>query len=364
MVAQPSGSRLRRNWPQLVALGAVTAFSIYLCYRLALPFLPALAWAVALAILGLPLHRRLDKVIPGRNWSAGVSTVVVVLLIGVPTAVVAAQLVNEAQHAVATVQEQAADDRWREYARRVPVVGEAVARLDVHQVEGQLRQGATDVFGNSLGMVETVVGGLFQALVAVFILFFCFRDRRHLLDEVRKLLPLAPPAAERVMTRAEDAVHATVYGTFVAAALQAVTGGVVWWLVGLPAPVFWASIMFVLGVLPMVGAVLVWAPAAAYLIADDRWGAAAALAAWGVIMAGPVCNYVYAYAAGDRMRMHPVPTLLAYIGGLAVFGVSGMVLGPCVLAVTAALLDVWRQRAADGAPVATPEGNGLLARQA
>jgi predicted PurR-regulated permease PerM len=122
--------------------------------------------------------------------------------------------------------------------------------------------------------------------------------------------------------------------------------------------------MFVLGVLPMVGAVLVWAPAAAYLIADDRWGAAAALAAWGVIMAGPVCNYVYAYAAGDRMRMHPVPTLLAYIGGLAVFGVSGMVLGPCVLAVTAALLDVWRQRAADGAPVATPEGNGLLARQA
>ncbi len=363
MVAQPSPDRIRRNWPQLIALGAITAFSIYLCYRLAMPFLPALAWAVALAILGLPLHRRLDKVIPSRNWSAGVSTVVVLVVIGVPTALVTAQLVTETQYAVAKVQEQTADDRWREYARRVPVVGEAVARVDPQQVEGQLRQGATEIFGSSLGMVQTVTGGALQALVAVFVLFFCFRDRHHLIDEVKNLLPLAQPAADRVLTRAEDAVHATVYGTFVAAALQAVTGGIVWWLVGLPAPVFWASIIFVLGILPVVGAVMVWAPAAVYLVSEDRWGAAIALVAWGVIMAGPVCNYVYAHAAGDRLRMHPVPTLLAYIGGLAVFGVSGMVLGPCVLAVTVALLDVWRQRAADGTPVATPEGNGSLARQ-
>ena len=212
-------------------------------------------------------------------------------------------------------------------------------------------------------MVETVTGGVFQALVAVFILFFCFRDRHHLLDEVKNLLPLAPPAAERVLKRAEDAVHATVYGTLVTAVIQAVSGGLLFWLLGLPSPVFWGAIMLALGILPMVGAVLVWAPAAVYLASEERWGAAAILVAWGVLMAGPICNYVYACSAGGRMRMHPVPTMLSYIGGLAVFGVSGMVLGPCVLAVTAALLDVWRQRAADGAPMATSEGNHLLLRQ-
>jgi predicted PurR-regulated permease PerM len=363
MVAQPSMSRIRRNWPQLVALAAFTAFGVYLCYRLALPFLPGAAWAVALAVLGLPLHRRLAKVIPGRNWSAGISTGVVVLLIGVPVAVVASQLVTETTHAIETVQEKATDDRWREYARRVPVVGESIARLDIQQAESQVRRSVDEVFGNSVAMVETATAGALQALVAVFILFFCFRDRHHLLDEVKQLLPLAPPAAERVLKRAEDAIHATVYGTFVASAIEAVSGGILWWLLGLPAPVFWATIMFVLGVLPIVGAVMVWAPAAAYLASEDRWGAAAVLVAWGLIMAGPVCNYAYACSAGGRMRMHPVPTMLAYIGGLAVFGVSGMVLGPCILAVTVVLLDVWRQRAADGAPVATPEGNGSLARQ-
>lgn len=121
---------------------------------------------------------------------------------------------------------------------------------------------------------------------------------------------------------------------------------------GLPAPVLWGVVIFVLGVLPFVGAVLVWAPAAVYLATVDRWGAAIALVAWGLLMAGPVGNYLYAYVTGDRMKLHPVPTLLAYVGGLAVFGISGMVLGPCVLAVTVALLEVWRQRAADGIPVA------------
>lgn len=110
--------------------------------------------------------------------------------------------------------------------------------------------------------------------------------------------------------------------------------------------------MTILGILPFVGEFVVWVPAALYLATEGQWWQAVVLAVWGVVMAGPVCNYVYAVAAGQRLKLHPVPTLLAFIGGLAVFGVAGMILGPCVLAVTLALIDVWRTRSSDGTPFA------------
>ncbi|MBA4062682.1 MAG: AI-2E family transporter [Isosphaera sp.] len=341
------------DWARLAALAGLTVVALYVCYLLLAPFLPAVAWAVALAAMGLPLHRRLRRAVGSENLAAAVSTVAVVLVIAVPTVLVAVRIGHETRGAVRTVQEQAADGRLRETVARLPGVGGLAAELDPGEVERQARAALAELGRRSFGVIEGVTGAALQALTAVFVLFFCFRDRHHLLAAVGRLLPLPPADAERVIDRADGAIHATVYGTVLTSALQATTGGLMFWLLGLPAPVLWGAVMFVLGVLPFVGAFLVWVPAAAFLAADGRWGAAAALTGWGLVMAGVVTNAVYAWVAGDRMKLHPAPALLAFIGGLAVFGVSGMVLGPCTLAVTVALLEVWRHRLPGGAPVAT-----------
>lgn len=337
-----SGERPRPDWVRLAALAGLTVLILYVCWLLVAPFLPAVAWAVTLAAVGLPVHRRVRRAVGNDNWAAGISTAFVVLVVGVPTALVAIRIGQEASGAVGVVREQANDGRLRETAERVPYVGEWVRRIDSNEVERQARAALQALADRSFGMIEGAAWAFVQILTAVFILFFCFRDRHHLLAEVEKLVPLA--SADRVIGRAEDAIHATIYGTLLTSAIQAVTGSLLFWALGLPAPVLWGAVMFVLGVLPFVGAFLVWVPAAVVLIAGERWGAALALAAWGLVMAGPVCNWVYAAAAGDRMKLHPVPALLAFIGGLAAFGVTGMVLGPCALAVAVALLDVWRAR--------------------
>jgi predicted PurR-regulated permease PerM len=371
MLPAQTDDRSQRDWPRIAALAALTVVGVYLCYRLASPFLPAIAWALALTIIALPLHRWISRHVRSPNFAAALSTLAVVLTIAVPIGLVAGQLAGESKRAAVKVKEQTDDGRWRETAAKMPYVGEYLVQLDANEIEGQIRERTTQLVGRSFGVMEGIAGGLLQALVAVFILFFCLRDRHHLLNQVRKMVPLAPEAADGIFERAEDAVYATVYGTLLAAVLQGVMGGLMFWWLGLPAPVLWGVVMVVLGILPFVGAFLVWVPAALYLVSIDRYGAAAALTAWGLIMAGPVCNYVYAYFAGDRMRMHPVPTLLSFIGGLVVFGVSGMILGPCVLAVTAALLSMWRHRTADGTPVAAQtdeptsnlqEANHALAR--
>lgn len=344
------------GWQRGVALALLTAIGLYLCYQITLPFLPGITWAVALAIVGLPLHQLIERTIKNRNWAAGVTTTLVVLVIAIPVGLVTIQLAAETTRATTIVQEQAANGRWQEHAARIPYVGERIAQLEPDELEAQIRAGAARLANRSLGVIEGVMGGVLQSLVAMFVLFFCFRDRHHLINEVKRLLPLGAGDSDRIVQRAEDAVHATVYGTLLTAAIQGISGGLLFWAVGLPAPVLWGAIMFVLGVLPFVGAFLVWVPAALFLASLERWGAAGAVVAWGLTMAGPVCNYIYACAAGDRMRIHAVPTLIAFIGGLAAFGISGMVLGPCILAVTVALLDIWRFRAAENSPSFAAEG--------
>jgi predicted PurR-regulated permease PerM len=356
----PRDERIPRGWVHLSVLALLTLVGVYLCYRLTEPFLPALAWAVALAIIADPVHRRVSSRIPRPNWAAAVSTVLVVAIVVVPGSMVLAQLSREAT-AAGSRAGQVMNGGWREAIAKVPALESTYIRIEPHvdpeQAARRLLAGLTQQAG---GVVEGTLAGLLQMLVAVFVLFFVFRDGDHLLREARKFLPVTRDEADYLFTRTSDAVHATVYATVMVGLLQGVTGGLLFWALGLPAPLLWGVVMTILSIIPILGAFLVWAPAAVLLVLDDRWGSALALVVWGLLMAGPVGNYAYAYLAGGRMRLHPVPALLAFIGGLAVFGVSGMVLGPVVVAVTVALIGIWQKRAtvpAGRSAVAGPDGS-------
>jgi predicted PurR-regulated permease PerM len=163
---------------------------------------------------------------------------------------------------------------------------------------------------------------------------------------VRDLLPLSRSESDRVFSRAADSVHANLYATIITSLIDAVGGGLLFWVLGLPAPVLWSVVIFVLAILPVVGAGLVWVPAAAYLGMSGNWLGFTALVTWGVLTSILVDNLLYVRLAGDRMRMHAVPAMIAFLGGIAVFGVSGMILGPAIFAVTEAVVDVWKLRRA------------------
>lgn len=387
----------RGEWPRVAALATLTGVGVVLCVLLVVPFLAGVTWGLALTVVALPVHRWIQRRVRNANVAAGLSTTLIVLVIGLPLAWVTMQLADETRKAAEAMQarttekaeaagQQAADQAkreakteqeaaqdaanaraetrqssWKEYAARIPYVGPQLARLNAADVEAHTREGLNKLLGSSFGVVKGGADAVLQTLVALFLLFFALRDHRSLLEQARGFVPLAPADADRVFARAADAIHATVYGTFVTAAVQGFTGGLVFWLVGLPAPVLWAVVMTVLGILPILGAFLVWVPAAVYLASQGQWWQAIVVVVWGLVMAGPVCNWMYAKLAGDRLKMHPVPVLLAFIGGLALFGVSGMILGPCVLAVTLALIEVWRHRTADGLPLAAVQSGATPA---
>jgi predicted PurR-regulated permease PerM len=332
--------------PQPTARYVLTGLALLACGLMLWPFLPGVAAGVAAAAVCLPLHRRLVRATGDRpGLAAGLTVVAAVLVLVIPLVLVSAQLTAEARRGVEVVREKAADGDLRDLAGRVPVAGpylidwlDKVYAGEV-SLEREARAAVARIGQTSLGFAYGAASAAIQLLIAGFVLFFTLKDHPHLLAAAKRLFPLPDRRAAHVITRMDDAVQATVYGTLLTGLIQGVSGGLVFWALGLPAPVLWGVVMTVLSVLPVLGAFIVWVPAAVWLGATGQVWQAAVLTAWGVLMAGPVCNSIYAVTAGDRMKMHPMPALLAFVGGLAVFGIAGMVIGPAVLALAVGLLE-------------------------
>jgi len=332
---------------RLWALALLTFILVALCIWLTIPFLPAVTWGVALAIIAWPMHRWLSSRISYPNVAAAASTLVVVIGILGPGIWVGYRLASEARNAAQSVQTDAnGHTPVRDTLVQVPGIRQVVAwmeQLNV-DVETEARTLIRSYTQNITDLAQGSVNAAIQFLLAVFILFFIFKERQFFLTSIRELLPMAPAESDHVFRRFEDSVHANVYATLITSVIDATGGGLMFWLLGLPAPFIWAAVMFVLSLLPIVGAGLVWGPAVIYLALVGQWLGAVGLLAWGLLSFFIVDNILYVRLAGKRMRMHPVPALIAFLGGLALFGVSGMILGPAILAVTIAVLDVWRER--------------------
>ena len=149
---------------------------------------------------------------------------------------------------------------------------------------------------------------------------------------------------DRLFSRVGDTVHATMYGTLAVAVIQGTLGGLMFWWLDLPAPLLWGLVMGVLAIVPVLGAFVVWIPAAVFLALDGSWGKALILALWGGVLVGGIDNVIYPILVGNRLRLHTIPAFMAIVGGLIVFGPSGVILGPMTLTVTVLLLEIWRNR--------------------
>jgi predicted PurR-regulated permease PerM len=196
--------------------------------------------------------------------------------------------------------------------------------------------------GPLLGVVGGIFGGAVQTLFMLFAIFYFFRDGPALADWLRHTLPLEEVQSAEIIRRVREMIEASVYGVIVLSLLQGTLGGLAFLVLGLPNPLIWGAVMVVLSTIPVAGAFVVWIPAAIYLAATGDWGKAILLTAWGTLVIGTIDNFLRPKVMGQKARMHELLLFFAVLGGLVVFGVAGLVLGPVLVAVTLGLVDVIR----------------------
>jgi predicted PurR-regulated permease PerM len=340
-----SGEWGSRSHIHVLALLAATALVLYLCYLIALPFVPALTWALALAVLFMPVHRWIESLVRHANLAASVSVLAIGLTVVVPATFLGQRLVWEAVTGADTIRLKVESGEWQRVVDGYPGVGSLAQRIeqyvDMPATIDTIAAGLTNAIGSFVrGSVRQAIG----VVLTFYLLFYFLRDRRAVLLSLRTLSPLSDADMDRVFSRVGDTVHATFYGTLAVAAVQGTLGGLMFWWLNLPAPVLWGLVMGMLAVVPVLGAFVVWIPAALFLALDGSWGKALVLAVWGGVVVGGIDNVMYPILVGNRMKLHTIPAFMAIVGGIIVFGSSGLILGPVILTVAVLLLEIWRSR--------------------
>jgi predicted PurR-regulated permease PerM len=323
--------------------------ALYVCWLMLRPFFNVLLWAAVLAVVFYPMHRRILERASKPTLAAAISTLLVVLLILLPVTFITVAVVRELSQAAAAF--QTPDRSWT--IPTPPAVAWVLERVGGYVeidretarkfLADRMQTWGAALAGSTLVVIGGAVGAIAQMVLVVFTLFYFFRDGERIRSSASDLLPLARVQWHDIMARTRDVIGATVYGVLVISAIQGTLGTLIFWALGLPSPLLWGVVMFFLSMIPMAGAFLVWMPAALYLALTGALVKAAILVVWGVVVIGSIDNFLSPRLVGQRARLHELLIFFAVLGGLEVFGVLGLILGPVVFALTLALIEMARQ---------------------
>ena len=350
MKPEPRSPRSRRFGRLALAVASVAG--ILLCALIAWPFLGAITWALTLAILFAPLHGRVEKFVRHPNIAALLSTVIVIIVVVVPAVFVVERLITEAAFGIQSLQARVEGGELQASLDSHPALAPFGAWID-RQFDLPSMMSAVATWLSNLG-ATFVKGSLLQVIevcVTFYLLFYFLRDRQAAKTIIKAWLPLTKLEIELLLRRVAETVHATVYGTLAVAAVQGTLGGLMFWVLGLPTPLLWGLVMGLLSIVPVLGAFIVWIPAALLLLLDGSWARALILAAWGGIVVGSIDNVLRPMFVGNRLRLHTIPAFISIVGGLLVFGAPGFILGPLAATMTMLLVEFWMRHEASSRPL-------------
>ena len=315
----------------------------YLVFLITSPFLIPLAWSAVLAIFFYPIYLQLERRF-SPTLAALFCTLGVTFLLIVPVLLVLLYAAREAIEASAGVRETlntsgsgAAQNFLEALRRHLP------DSLQDTDLVGSLRQGAERIgsyLASSIGSVlRNVVSFLVNLFILLFALFFMFRDGESVLRAVRHLIPFDREIQEDMLHESRDLIFASVAVALLIAAIQGVLGGLAFQLTGLRGPVFLGVLVAFFSIVPVVGSALIWFPAAGWLALNGHWGKALVILAICGGVAGVADNVVRPLLLRNRTQLNDLLLFVSILGGLHVFGLLGLVVGPTVVA---AALGVFR----------------------
>jgi predicted PurR-regulated permease PerM len=350
MEATPRRARIQQGFLLLFGLAA---FAV--CFVIVRPFLLPAATALALAVLFHPMLRLLHKWGLGKTAAASLSVILVVLLILVPLVFLGLGAYRELKQLfVRLAQASSADGGWEPYLLHLlerPLSWIGISSTDPDFNLRQLLRDAAEAGAATLGslargLVTNIAGSVLDLVVVLFTLFFLLRDGERIRNRMKTLLPLDPEVIEVLFDRVHRAVVANLYGVVVVAAAQGGLTGLAFWFLSLPNPVLWSVVAGLLSMIPLVGASSVWVVAAIWLAVTGHYVKAAILTAFGAGVIGLADNVIRPYVVSGQVKMHPLLVFFALLGGTRAFGLTGLFIGPAVLSVALAILEMTSERPA------------------
>lgn len=319
------------------------------------PFFGAIMWGTIVGILFRPVYLRLQAKLGGRrNLAAVICILLIVAVVVFPAILLGLSLVQEA--ASLYVQLQSGQMDFTNLLEQVR------SSLPHWAREMMVSSGWTDLdaarkmIGSSLAtLLQSIAGralyfgqGALQLLaslgVMLFLAFFLIRDGEQIGPAVKNALPLRPEIRDPLIQHFLVVIRATMKGTVVVSLLQGLAGGIIFWLLGIEAPILWGLLMALFSLFPAVGTGVVWVPVAIYLLATGSIFEGVILVFCGLFIIGLIDNLLRPILVGHDTKMPEFVVLIATLSGLKLMGLNGVIVGPIIAALFIAVWQIASER--------------------
>lgn len=317
-----------------------------------LPFYGAILWGTVLAILFVPLHRRLLHLTGNRRTFAAFSMLLtIVMIVIIPVTLVGVSLVQEAVDVYGKIQSGEMD-----LVRAFKQIHDAlpnwiVTHLDQSGLKSlsaaqktitdALMMGSQYVAIQALSLGQSMFELTLNLFVMLYLLFYFLRDEEALSNRLQRAIPLNTELQEAFVLKFTIVIRAIMKGDMLVALLQGTLGGLIFWFLGIGAPLLWGTVMAFLSLVPAIGAALIWIPVAVYLLAIGAIWKSVVLIVFGSLVIGLLDNFLRPILVGNDTKLPDYVVLISTLGGIATFGINGVVIGPVIAALFIAAWDIF-----------------------
>ena len=307
------------------------------------PFYGAAFWGAVFALLFRPLFLRLLKSMGNRNTLAALTTLCLVLIVVIlPLGLIVVSLVQEATGLYERMQSgelkpalylqevYAALPAW--VLGTLDRFGLGNQGLILERLTASLSKASQVIATQAVSIGQNAFDVIISFFLMLYIMFFLLCDGEKLAGHFRNAIPLEEGIKQDLLQKFVTVISATVRGNVAMAALQGLLGGLALWALGIHAPLLWGTLMAFLSLVPAVGAALVWGPVVLYFMATGAVVKGVILLAFGTLVIGMVDNILRPVLVGKDTQMPDYVILVSTLGGIAIFGLNGFVIGPLVAA--------------------------------
>lgn len=341
-----------------IAVVAIALLVTGLFVEMVRPFILSIVMAGVFSAMAQPLYRRIEAMTGRRRGLASLATLtLLVLIVIIPLAfllgVFAAQAAKIGLSASRFVESLLASGSLPgDHLGSLPLMDflKNYREIIIQRASELVGKAGSLLVEKASGITAFTVSSILQTFVFLYTMFFFLKDGRAILNRFLSYLPLPEGVERRLLDRLTSVTRATVKGVLVIGIVQGALGGTAFWIAGIDGALFWGAVMALASIIPAVGSALVWLPASVILALKGSYMQAAfVLAFCGIVVSG-VDNVLRPWLVGRDTRMHELMVFFGTLGGLGLFGASGIIIGPLVAALFTTVWEIYAENLSDFLP--------------
>jgi predicted PurR-regulated permease PerM len=330
------------------------------------PFLMTIIMAAIFSGLTRPMYRGLKRGLGGRSsLAAALSLVVIVFGVLLPLAALLGAVTGEgikvSQAVKPWIQRQLAEPaEFSDLLKKIPFYDHILPYKEtIFMKAGEMVGRLSSFLINSLSSVTVMTAQfIFMLFIFLYTMFFFLVDGQRILSGILHYLPLKPEDQERMLDKFTSVTRATLKGIAVIGMIQGALVGAAFAVVGFPSSIFWGTVAAVMSMVPGIGTAIVWLPGVIILGMGGHYGAAIGLLLFCILVVGGVDNFLRPRLVGKDTRMHELLILFGTLGGIIMFGVAGIIIGPIVAALVVTVWEIYGVAFQDELPKGSGPASG------